>query len=124
MPEFGEYTQDARTMASIIGEFADSGLLNIVGGCCGTTPEHIRSIAARVSGVAPRQLPQIAPAMRQQQVGGLQQQGDLLPRPCDVCQRPTQSVGLKRVHLQDLRDQRAGRPRLKMPLWSLRPWQR
>ncbi|MBP8926354.1 MAG: methionine synthase [Pseudomonadales bacterium] len=62
--EFGEYTQDARTMASIVGEFADSGLLNIAGGCCGTTPEHIRAIATRVSGVAPRQIPRIAPAMR------------------------------------------------------------
>ncbi len=37
-------------MASLIGEFADSGLVNIVGGCCGTTPAHIHAIAKRVAG--------------------------------------------------------------------------
>ena len=41
-------------MADIIGEFAQSGLLNIVGGCCGTTPEHIAAIASAVDGAAPR----------------------------------------------------------------------
>jgi len=48
--EFGQYNQDAATMAAIIGEFAESGLLNIVGGCCGTTPAHIRAIAERGRG--------------------------------------------------------------------------
>jgi len=42
--EFGEYDLDARHMAEYIGEWADSGFLNIVGGCCGTTPEHIRQL--------------------------------------------------------------------------------
>jgi 5-methyltetrahydrofolate--homocysteine methyltransferase len=44
-------------MAATIGEFAQSGLVNFVGGCCGTTPAHIRAIAEAVRGVAPRTLP-------------------------------------------------------------------
>lgn len=51
---FGEYTQDAAQMAELIGEFAQAGWLNIVGGCCGTTPEHIKAIVDVVEGVAPR----------------------------------------------------------------------
>lgn len=57
--EFGEYDQSAREMAEIIEEFAQSGFLNIVGGCCGTTPAHIRAIAQAVSRHKPRQIPQI-----------------------------------------------------------------
>jgi len=55
--EFGEYDLDAAHMAGYIGEWAESGLLNIVGGCCGTTPDHIRAIAAAVADKAPRPLP-------------------------------------------------------------------
>ena len=44
--EFGEYDQLADEMAVIVGEFAEAGLVNILGGCCGTTPEHIEAIAA------------------------------------------------------------------------------
>ena len=44
--EFGEYDQMADEMAVIVGEFAAAGLVNILGGCCGTTPEHIRAMAA------------------------------------------------------------------------------
>ena len=51
-------------MAALIGEFAAAGLVNIVGGCCGTTPEHIRAIAAAVAGKAPREIPKIAPRLR------------------------------------------------------------
>ena len=51
-------------MAGVLGEFATSGLVNIVGGCCGTTAEHIAAIADAAKGVAPRTVPQIAPAMR------------------------------------------------------------
>ena len=54
--EFGEYDQSAREMAGIIEEFAASGFLNIVGGCCGTTPEHIAEIARRVAAYRPRGL--------------------------------------------------------------------
>ncbi len=62
--EFGEYDLDAAHMAEYIGEWAESGFLNIVGGCCGTTPLHIRAIAEAVAGKAPRRLPDIHPACR------------------------------------------------------------
>jgi 5-methyltetrahydrofolate--homocysteine methyltransferase len=54
---FGEYDETPEDMAALIGEFARSGLLNLVGGCCGTTPAHIAAIAQAVAGVAPRVLP-------------------------------------------------------------------
>lgn len=56
---FGEYDETPEDMAGLIGEFARSGLLNFVGGCCGTTPPHIKAIAEAVTGVAPRALPQV-----------------------------------------------------------------
>ncbi|MFT5722124.1 MAG: 5-methyltetrahydrofolate--homocysteine methyltransferase [Motiliproteus sp.] len=56
---FGGYDETPEQMADEIGEWARSGLLNIVGGCCGTTPEHIQAIAAAVRPCAPRQLPDI-----------------------------------------------------------------
>ena len=62
--EFGEYDQTPEEMAEIVGEFADQGFINIVGGCCGTTPAHIKAIAERVRSCAPRQLPTISPACR------------------------------------------------------------
>ncbi|MBB4304851.1 5-methyltetrahydrofolate--homocysteine methyltransferase [Rhodobium orientis] len=55
--EFGEYDESPEAMATLVGEFAKSGLVNIVGGCCGTTPDHIRAIAEAVKGAAPRKLP-------------------------------------------------------------------
>ena len=54
---FGEYVETPEQMAATIGEFATSGLVNLVGGCCGTTPAHIRAIAEAVRGVKPRELP-------------------------------------------------------------------
>lgn len=54
---FGEYDLDAQNMAGQIHEWAQAGFLNIVGGCCGTTPLHIKKMAEAVKGVAPRQLP-------------------------------------------------------------------
>jgi 5-methyltetrahydrofolate--homocysteine methyltransferase len=54
---FGGYDESPETMATQIGEFARSGLVNIVGGCCGTTPDHIRAMAAAVAGVRPRGVP-------------------------------------------------------------------
>jgi 5-methyltetrahydrofolate--homocysteine methyltransferase len=56
--EFGEYDESPETMAKVIGDYADSGLVNIVGGCCGTTPEHIAALKARVAGAAPRPRPE------------------------------------------------------------------
>ena len=52
---FGEYDETPEDMAGMLREFAESGLLNLVGGCCGTTPEHIAAIAEAVNGLAPRQ---------------------------------------------------------------------
>ncbi|MDA8349587.1 MAG: methionine synthase, partial [Pseudomonadota bacterium] len=57
---FGEYDEQAAETAEIIGEFASAGLINIVGGCCGTTPEHIRLIRAAVSRHPPRGLGPVA----------------------------------------------------------------
>ena len=59
--EFGEYDQSPEAMANIIKEFADSGLVNFVGGCCGTTPDHIKAIANAVKDIQPRIIPDIAP---------------------------------------------------------------
>ncbi|MFT4197056.1 MAG: homocysteine S-methyltransferase family protein [Pseudoxanthomonas sp.] len=55
---FGGYDETPEEMAATLREFAQSGLLNLVGGCCGTTPEHIRAIAQAVAGLPPRALPQ------------------------------------------------------------------
>ena len=63
--EFGEYDQLADEMAVIVGEFAEAGLVNILGGCCGTTPEHIEAIAAAAAQRKPtRPFPKTAPLMR------------------------------------------------------------
>ncbi|MGB2286645.1 MAG: methionine synthase [Porticoccaceae bacterium] len=62
--EFGGYDLDAASMADTVAEFAAAGLLNIVGGCCGTTPEHIRAIAEAVADIKPRLIPDIEPACR------------------------------------------------------------
>ncbi|MCA7000553.1 methionine synthase [Dickeya solani] len=61
---FGEYDLDADEMARQIGEWARSGFLNIIGGCCGTTPEHIAAMVKAVDGVAPRALPTLPVACR------------------------------------------------------------
>ena len=62
--EFGEYDESPEAMAELVGEFARSGLVNIVGGCCGTTPPHIKAIAEAVKTVPPRVPPKIDPRMR------------------------------------------------------------
>jgi 5-methyltetrahydrofolate--homocysteine methyltransferase len=62
--EFGLYDESPEAMAELLGEFAASGLVNIVGGCCGTTPAHITAIAKAVEGKAPRKIPEIAPRLR------------------------------------------------------------
>ncbi len=52
--ELGGYDETPEAMAAALGEWAEHGLLNVAGGCCGTTPEHIAAIAAAVAGFAPR----------------------------------------------------------------------
>ena len=61
---FGGYDESATSMATQAREWASSGLVNIVGGCCGTTPAHIRAIRDAVDGLAPRAIPDIKPACR------------------------------------------------------------
>jgi 5-methyltetrahydrofolate--homocysteine methyltransferase len=62
--EFGEYDEAPAEMAKVVEEFAQSGFLNIVGGCCGTTPAHIKAIANIVASYAPRAIPDIPKACR------------------------------------------------------------
>jgi 5-methyltetrahydrofolate--homocysteine methyltransferase len=62
--EFGHYDESPAMMAEQMGEFASSGIVNIVGGCCGTTPDHIRAIAAAVAGKKPRQIPTVPQRLR------------------------------------------------------------
>jgi 5-methyltetrahydrofolate--homocysteine methyltransferase len=61
---FGEYDETPDAMASVVGEFASSGLVNLLGGCCGTTPEHIKAIAEAASGQTPRVPAEVEPALR------------------------------------------------------------
>jgi len=62
--EFGEYDLGAITMSEQVGEWAQSGLVNILGGCCGSTPEHIKAIADAIDGLPPRKIPDIKPECR------------------------------------------------------------
>ncbi|WP_052880160.1 methionine synthase [Vibrio coralliirubri] len=61
---FGEYDLSPEDMAEHVKEWAESGFLNLIGGCCGTTPEHIRQMAEAVEGVTPRQLPDLPVSCR------------------------------------------------------------
>jgi len=62
--EFGEYDQTPEEMAAIVREFAESGFVNIIGGCCGTTPEHVAALREAVANCAPRPIPERERAMR------------------------------------------------------------
>ncbi|MCA1717802.1 MAG: methionine synthase [Actinobacteria bacterium] len=62
--EFGEYDETPEHMAAEIGEWAANGWLNIVGGCCGTTPEHIKAMADAVAGHPPREVPELSRKLR------------------------------------------------------------
>ena len=62
--EFGLYDESPEFMAELLEEFASAGLVNVVGGCCGTTPDHIRAIAEAVRGKPPRPIPEIEPLLR------------------------------------------------------------
>ena len=61
---FGEYDLSPEDMAEHVKEWAESGFLNLIGGCCGTTPEHIRQMAEAVEGITPRQLPDLPVSCR------------------------------------------------------------
>src|SRR6201989_36841 len=62
--EFGQYDETPEYMARLIGEFAEAGLVNIVGGCCGTTPGHIAAISAAVKPHKPREIPTVERRLR------------------------------------------------------------
>ncbi|AZZ91800.1 methionine synthase [Hahella sp. KA22] len=62
--EFGEYDQTPEEMAAIVEGFAQDGFVNIIGGCCGTTPDHIAAIKKAVDKHAPRTIPDIKPRLR------------------------------------------------------------
>jgi 5-methyltetrahydrofolate--homocysteine methyltransferase len=62
--EFGEYDETPEEIATELADWAAHGFLNIVGGCCGTTPEHIRAIVTAVSAHPPRRIPEIEPCCR------------------------------------------------------------
>jgi 5-methyltetrahydrofolate--homocysteine methyltransferase len=62
--EFGYYDESPEFMAELLGEFAEAGLVNVVGGCCGTTPDHIAAIAKAVAGKTPRAIPEVPHQLR------------------------------------------------------------
>jgi len=62
--ELGEYEEGPEIISSQLREWALAGLVNIVGGCCGTTPAHIRAIADAVEGIPPRRVPEVQPTLR------------------------------------------------------------
>jgi 5-methyltetrahydrofolate--homocysteine methyltransferase len=62
--QFGEYDETPHHMCESLGDFIDNGFVNIVGGCCGTTPEHIEHIAKKTKNVKPRPIPKLEPYLR------------------------------------------------------------
>lgn len=58
--EFGEYDDSPESMAKVMGSFCEAGFVNVVGGCCGTTPDHIRAIANAAAKYSPRAIPQLS----------------------------------------------------------------
>jgi len=62
--ELGEYDELPETTASLVKEWADNGQVNILGGCCGSTPEHIGAVSKAVEDIAPRSVPDVEPEMR------------------------------------------------------------
>ncbi|MDP4191492.1 MAG: methionine synthase [Bacteroidota bacterium] len=62
--EFGGYDETAQTMAQVLTDYANNGFVNIVGGCCGTTPDHIKAIADTVKNLKPREIPKTEPYLR------------------------------------------------------------
>jgi 5-methyltetrahydrofolate--homocysteine methyltransferase len=62
--EFGEYDETPEDMANVVGEFASSGLVNLIGGCCGTRPDHIQALGDSVRGSAPRNVPELSTKCR------------------------------------------------------------
>ncbi|HLD84561.1 MAG TPA: methionine synthase, partial [Coxiellaceae bacterium] len=62
--ELGEYEQSAEQMSALVKAFADNGFINLAGGCCGSTPQHIKAIAEKLKNIKPRKIPEIKPFCR------------------------------------------------------------
>src|SRR5690606_38543675 len=62
--EMGEYDETAETMAELLKDFAENSFCNIIGGCCGTTPKHIKAIAEFAKNIKPREIPKVEPFLR------------------------------------------------------------
>ncbi len=86
---FGEYDETPKFMARVIGEYAREGLVNIVGGCCGTTPEHIKAMADAVAGVAPRQPSPPTPGTARSAVLSERERGEKLENTVQNASRET-----------------------------------
>ena len=102
---FGEYDLEADEMAEHIKEWAQSGFLNLVGGCCGTTPAHIKAMADAVAGVKPRVLPEIEIACRLSGLEALTIRKDSLFQNVGERTNVTGSARFKRLIMDELYDQ-------------------
>lgn len=99
--EFGEYELGAITMSEQVGEWASSGLVNILGGCCGSTPAHIKAIADAIAGLPPRQLPDIKPECRLSGLEAFNIGDDSLFVNVGECANITGSAKFKRLILNE-----------------------
>jgi 5-methyltetrahydrofolate--homocysteine methyltransferase len=102
---FGEYDLEAKEMASHIKEWAESGFLNLVGGCCGTTPAHIRAMYNVVKGVKPRVIPEIEVACRLSGLEALTISKSSLFQNVGERTNVTGSARFKRLILEELYDE-------------------
>jgi len=102
---FGEYDLEADEMAEHIKEWAQNGFLNLVGGCCGTTPAHIKAMADAVAGVKPRALPEIEIACRLSGLEALTISKDSLFQNVGERTNVTGSARFKRLIMDELYDQ-------------------
>ncbi|WP_028863404.1 methionine synthase [Psychromonas aquimarina] len=102
---FGEYDLEAGEMAEHIREWAEIGFLNLVGGCCGTTPAHIKAMADAVAGVKPRVLPEIEVACRLSGLEALTISKDSLFQNVGERTNVTGSARFKRLIKEELYDE-------------------
>ncbi|MGF1700093.1 methionine synthase [Photobacterium makurazakiensis] len=102
---FGEYDLSPEDMAEHIQEWAESGFLNLVGGCCGTTPEHIRKMAEAVSELQPRRLPTLPKACRLSGLEPLKIEKDTLFVNVGERTNVTGSARFKRLIKEELYDE-------------------
>jgi len=102
---FGEYDLEADEMVTHIKEWAESGFLNIVGGCCGTTPAHIKAMADAVANINPRELPEIEVACRLSGLEALTIRHDSLFQNVGERTNVTGSARFKRLIKEELYDE-------------------